>query len=76
MSLFLIGMLSECCDDVVYNGIFTEHERGTCMCCNEINGHYDAEEKERLELRKYELEINHRLEIFNKFDEYGVGYNL
>lgn len=75
MSQYIIGMLSECCDDVVYNGILTEHEEGTCSFCNKINGYYDAQERERLEQKEYEKE-RHRLEIFNKFDEYGVGYNL
>ena len=75
MSQYIIGMLSKCCDCIVYNGIFTTHERGVCSNCHKNNGWYDAYEKERLEQEKYEKE-RHRLEIFNKFDEYGVGYNL
>jgi len=76
MSLYIIGMLSNCCDCIVYNGIISKHERGVCSNCDENNGWYDAVEKERLEQERYEKEMGHRLEIFNKFDEYGVGYNL
>jgi len=75
MSAYIIGMLSNCCDCIVYNGILTTHARGVCSNCDENNGWYDAVEKERLEQEEYEKE-RHRLEIFNKFDEYGVGYNL
>ena len=75
MSQYIIGMLSNYCDCIVYNGILAAHARGVCSNCDENNGWYDAEEKERLEQREYEIE-RHRLEIFNKFDEYGVGYNL